>query len=259
MSDETDFASPTNINWQGTTGIVEYGGGDRGMVAMFYNRPMPNPAKARETGHPFFEDQVYIRVHPPGERLNIVDRKATDVDRRRWPMQWQQFQQNKQQQPEGAPIELLYPEYPSVAAMLRANAVMTIEQCAELSGTAIDAIGMGSQRYVNAAKKWLEAANKGVKASQMIHELEERDREIKVLKSTVEKLMVRVEELTQNNLAQPNLAQLQTLIAGAMSRPQHMPNQAFDPQTAMINATSPTSLVEQGHKPKRRARPRVTG
>lgn len=253
---EEGFANPTNITWQGHTGLVEYGGGDKGMVAMFYNRPVHNPGKSQEAGRPFYEDKVYVRIHPPGERLNIIDRAANDTDRRRWPLQWHQFSQNKQQHPEGSPIDLLYPEYPSIASMMRAASVFTIEQCAELSAPAIENIGMGCQRYVNDAKKYLEAANKGVKASQMRHELEERDREIKMLKKTVDDLMAQVSELRDNNSSQPNMAQIQTLLAGVMQRPTHMPSKTFDPQTAMINATSATSLVTQG-KPKRRQRSRL--
>lgn len=257
MADE--FASPTNITWQGSTGLVEYGGGDKGMVCMFYNRAVHNPAKSTETGRPFYEDKIFVRIHPPGERLNIVDREASDNDRRRWPLQWNQFKQNKQQQPDGTPIELLYPESPSIAAMMRGNGVLTIEQCAALSADAIDTIGMGTQRYVNAAAKYLEAANKGVHVTQMRHELEARDREIKILNKTVEDLKRTVEELRTQGSGVPNLAQLQSLLAGVMQRPVHTPQASagFDAQSAMINATSPTAQVTEARK-NRRVRARVS-
>src|ERR1700688_2742340 len=118
MSDFEGLASPTNITWKGNTGVVEYGGGDRGQVAIFYNRPMPDASKSRETGRPYYIDKVFVRVHPPGERLNSVDREAIASDKQRCPVQWQQYQQNKQQQPEGTPSDLLYPEHPSIGAMI---------------------------------------------------------------------------------------------------------------------------------------------
>jgi predicted RNase H-like nuclease (RuvC/YqgF family) len=136
--------------------------------------------------------------------------------------------------------------------MLRANNVATIEQCADLSGPAIDSIGMGAQRYVNEAKKWLEMAAKGRNASQMRHELEKRDREIATLTRTVEELKAVVEQAKNNALNAPNLQQLQSLIAGAMQRPQALP--AYDTQTAMINATG--EALRPGQKP-RRQRPRI--
>lgn len=249
-----DFAPHTSISWQGNVGTVEYGGGDRGMVCMFYNRAVHNAAKSKEEGRQVFEDKVYVRIHPPGERLNIVDREANENDTRRWPAQWQQFSKNKAQQPDGTPIELLYPDYPSVAAMLRANGIATVEQCAELSAHAIENIGMGTQRYVNAAQVYLKASSKGVAATQMRAQLEERDREIRTLNHKVDSLMAEVENLRAHATMPPDLAQLQAAIAGAMQRPVHMPSRGFDPQTALINANSPTAQVAKANT---RRRPRL--
>lgn len=248
MVDATDFASPTNIQWQGHVGAVEYGGGDKGLVVMFFKKAVHNPARSRETGKPFYDEQVFVRIHPPGERLNIIERPAKGEDSRRFPNQWAQFSQNKEQVPEGTPIGLLYPDKPAVEATLRACGVFTIEQLADLSGHAIDNVGMGSQAWVNAAKKYLDYANKGVKASQFRAEMEEKDRELKMLRKQVEDLKSTVEQMRTNSMP-PDLATIQAMIAGAMARPQHI-GQGFDPQLAQINATS------SANQPRKR-RPRL--
>jgi len=254
MADE-GFASPTNINWQGHTGIAEYGGGDSKMVVMFYNKPVHNPAKSVEAGCPIYEDVVYVRIHPPGERLNIVDTPANTGHYRRFPMQWHQFQQQKQQIPEGTPIDLLYPEQPSIGATLRASSVHTIEQCAELSAHAIETIGMGAQTYVNAAQKYLTAANKGASQAQFRRELEVRDQQIKILTRQVEQLKSSLEEFSSNRINQSVSAdQLQALIAAAMGRPQHMPRTTFDPAMAQLNATHGSNTRAQPSRPGRRVR-----
>lgn len=249
MVDATDFSSPTNIHWAGHVGSVEYGGGDKAMVVMFFKKATHNPARSLAEGRPFYDEQVFVRVHPPGERLNIVERPAKGDDARRWPNQWNQFHQNKEQVPEGTPIGHLYPDKPAVEATLRASGVFTIEQCADLSGHAIDNLGMGSQRWVNDAKKYLEFANKGVKAAQFRAEMDEKDREIKVLRQQVEQLTTSIDQLRTNTMA-PDLATLQAMIAGAMARPQHI-GQGFDPQMAQLNATS------AGNQPRKRQRPRL--
>jgi len=218
MSD--DFASPTGIDWNGKVGVVKYGSGDN-MVAMFYTRPQHNPAKSTAEGRPIYDDVTYVRIHPPGERLNIVDRPATRQDQQRYAIQWAQFSQNQQQIPEGTPIDLLYPNQPSVGAMLRASGVFTVEQCAELSGPAIDSIGMGAQRYSNDAQKYLQASAKGVKASVLKAELDERDSQIRTLTHTVEMLTAEVQQLRENALNSVGMAQVQQLIAGQHpTRPQ---------------------------------------
>jgi hypothetical protein len=216
-----DFSNPTGINWQsGNVGIVEYGGGARAQLAIFYNKSVHNPVQSQQQGRPVFEDKIYVRVAPPGERLNVVDRPANRGDQQRWPMQWASFQQNKEQTPEGTPIELLYPEKPAVAATLRANGVMTIETCAELSGNAIDSIGMGAQGWVNAAQKYVAYANKGVAITQHRKDLEERDSKIRVLTQQVESLQDEIMAMRSAAASDGRqLAAIQEMLAGQMGHP----------------------------------------
>jgi hypothetical protein len=247
MADE-GFASPTSIDWQGHTGVVQYGGGDRSMMVIFYNKAVHDQGQSRELGRPIYHDKVFARISPPGERLNIVDRPVRDSDKRRWPIQWAQFQQNKQQIPEGTPIGMLFPDQPSIAAMLTASNVHTIEQCADLSGDAIDNVGMGAQKYVNAAQKYLEIANKGVGIAQMRSELESRDRDIKVLTSAVENMKAEIDRLRADNSGGLSAEALQTLLAGAMRRPEFAagakaPPKPFDAASALINANHATADI----------------
>lgn len=215
-----DFAPHTNINWSGNVGMVEYGGGARGQLAIFYHKSVHNPVRSQQEGRPVFEDRVFVRVAPPGERLNIVDRPATRQDQNRWPVQWASFQQNKEQTPEGTPIELLYPEKPAVAATLRANGVMTIEACAELSGNAIDSIGMGSQAWVNSAQKYVQYANRGVAITQHRKDLEERDRQIKIQAQQIEQLQSDISQLLAAKATDGRqLSAIQEMLAGAMGHP----------------------------------------
>lgn len=252
-----EFATHSGIAWNGHVGTVQYGGGDRTMVVLFFLKPVPNPAKSRETGAPFYEDKTYVRIHPPGERLNIVERPATEQDKQRWPMQWAQFQQNKAQTADGVPIDLLYPDHPSVAATLRAHGVNTIEHCADLSGTAIDLIGMGAQRYCNDAKKYMEVVNKGVKASQMRAELEERDRKMASMEKKILMLEAELERQREQGATGVDLAQVQTLLAGLSGRPvvpqtRNVPK-AFDVQEAQIAANHVTTdLTRQRKRPRAR-------
>lgn len=257
MVDTTDFQAPTNIQWGGMggyVGTVEYGGGDKGLVVFFYNKSVHNKAKSLETGRQIYNDVVYVRMAPPGEKLNIVERPAHGGDARRFPQQWNQFTQNKQQTTEGTPVDLLYPDTPSVGATLRACGVYTVEQLADLSANAIENVGMGSQAWVNAAQKYMAAANKGVKLTQYRHDLEDRDREVAFLKKQVEDLMNTVQQLRNEQTIRGNIA-LQTLVAANMPRPTHMPNVGFDAETAMINARG----RDERKAPKARGRAKLRG
>lgn len=251
-----EFSSPTGIDWKGDIGVVNYGT-DRNMVCLFYNKSVHSAGKSRIEGRPIYEDRVFVRIHPPGERFNIIDRPANDSDRRRFPQQWAAFQQQKQQTPEGTPIDLLYPDQPSVAAMLRANQVHTIEHCAQLSGPAIDKIGMGAQRFCNDAQKYLSMANQGIGAAQFRRELAERDQQLKIQAQQIEQLKAEVSRLTVQN-GSGALEQMQALLAAAMGRPT-MPDAGtvrspvFDAATAQINATHSSGPVET--KRRKREKP----
>jgi len=256
MVDEYGLANSGQIQWQGDWGGVVQVERNNNM-AIFFNKAVHNPAKSAESGHPFYDNVVFVRIAPPGERLNIVERPARDEDRRRFAVQWAQFQQNQEQLPEGMPIDLLYPEQPAVGATLRAHGVYTVEQCADLSVNAIETIGMGAQQYVNDAKRMLEMANAGVTAVQHRKALEERDQKIRLLENTVAQLQQTVARLESQNTAAPNIQQLAQLLASVQQRPVHLPEQGFDVQTTTINANHASALEAETRNQSQRQRSRA--
>lgn len=244
MADGSDFSSHTGIVWNGNVGMVEYGGGAKGQLAIFYHKSVHNPQRSQQEGRPVFEDRVFVRVAPPGERLNIVDRPATRQDQQRWPMQWASFQQNKEQTPEGTPIELLYPEKPAVAATLRANGVMTIEACAELSGNAIDSVGMGAQSWVNAAQKYVQYANRGVAITQHRKDIENLQGQIRILTQQNDDLNAQISQLLASKSSDARqLSAIQEMLAGAMGQPKRIMSKK--PQFGLIDEDQTIDFEEE--------------
>lgn len=263
-----DFQAHQQINWNGDVGTVQYGGGDKTMVVIFYMKPMQHPGKSAETGRPYFEDKIFVRIHPPGERLNIIDREATGADKNRFPMQWQQFEQNRPQVADGTPIDMLFPAQPAVAAALKASGVFTVEQCGNLSAHAIENIGMGAQNWVNNAKRYLEVADKGVKGSQLKKALDEKDLQITSLNHKIDLLETELNNLRDRSAESVTMADVQKMLANQGGsrggRAKFPPGKQFDidPQTAQINATHVTRDVAKAKKaapsnPSKRARARI--
>ena len=148
----------------------------------------------------------------------------------------------------------LYPENSAVNAMLEACGVFTVEQLAELQQMPLRTSGMGAQKYVNEAQQYMKMAQKGVNHTEFRKQLENRDLEIAGLKQQVQELNNSVTKLLKErgNRAQH---QYDMAEAGAMERPTHMPNTAFDLQTAQIEALG-RDMRPVPAKPKR-ARPRI--
>jgi hypothetical protein len=255
-----DFVQSTGIKRMGDWGGVVQYGTDNSMVVMFYLKPVHQPGKSVQQGRQIYEDQLYVRIHPPGERLNIIDRAATDADKRRFPIQWHQYQENAPQVSEGTPVEMLFPAQPSIPAALRANGVYTIEHLSELSAHAIETIGMGAQQWCNEAVKYLEVANKGVKASQMKAALEEKDRELHSMKHKMDLMQAELDRLREMSASTVTMDQVQQLLANnGGNRGVYAPGKLgkqFDAQTAQINATRRDTMPKAKAKQPDKASPR---
>lgn len=263
MSD--DFQGHSGIQRMGEWGgVVKYGPGDSSMIVMFYLKPVLNPAKSDASGSPQYDDLVYVRIHPPGERLNIVDRRATDQDKKRFPIQWAQFKENAPQESSGTPIDMLYPSKPSIGASLKASGVHTVEQCAELSAHAIETIGMGCQTWVNEAQRYLQVANKGVKASELRKMSEEKDMEIRSLNHKITLLEQELNYLREQSSNAVTMQDVQKLLAnqgGNGRRGVFVPGKlsdTFDAQAAQINATHVTRDLAKAKVSPKRSRVRVS-
>lgn len=185
-----DFSSPTGIAWgnaEKTYGQVKYGDDSR-LAVMFYPKSTLNVVKSREEGIRVYDTQTYIRIHTPGEMLNIIDRPIQENDKHRFPKQWTQFLQHKQQVPEGTPVDLLFPNDPAIADNLKSRAVHTVQQLSKLSSNAMDTIGMGAQQWVTLAKQYLENASSGSAFLHLQEELKKEKQSNKLLQKQFDQL-----------------------------------------------------------------------
>ena len=180
MNDFAGLQRPTGINWQGQHyGTVQYGEDSR-LVVIFYIKSVMNPLKSQAAGMPVHEDQVYVRIHEPGERLNQVDRPVTDNDKHRFQVQWSRFVSKTEQRPDGTPVDLLFPNNPSVADNLKGYGIYTVQQLSNLSANAMDNVGMGAQEWVNMAKRFLSNASDGAAFHVMQQELDKLKQEARI-------------------------------------------------------------------------------
>lgn len=191
------FQRPTGIEWGNagkTYGQVKFGD-DSQQVVLFYTRSVFNAVKSQQAGSRQYENQNWVKMHPPGEKLNIIDRPVQDNDKIRFPHQWNSFLQNKTQVPEGTPIDLLFPNNPAVADNLKAFGVHTIQQCANLSANALETVGMGATEWKNMAVQYLQSASDGTAFLKLRAELDEERRAYKVLARQFEQLKAQYDQI----------------------------------------------------------------
>lgn len=149
-------------------GLVQFGS-DEKLYVKFYRGLIPNAAKSKEAGRPVSDAADFIIIQQPGER-DRNDRPATQFDIARFRRQWEAYQQGRGEEESGTPLAILFPNNPEVVDNLRHIKIMTVEVLAALNMTQIQSIGIGGQTFVDAAKAFLAAADKG----KDFHALSER-------------------------------------------------------------------------------------
>lgn len=142
--------------------------GDEKLYVKFYTRAVQDGVATNEEGRPVFKDVPYVRIHIPGDKNNVIDTKATDEHKRRFPKQWMHYKNAE----EGAEkIEgTLLTEWPRItrsqAEELKYMHVYTVEQLATLPDQFGSKI-MGFFDIRLKAKKYLEQAKDEAFAERM--------------------------------------------------------------------------------------------
>jgi hypothetical protein len=197
-----DGPSPQGIDWNpgGLTGLARFGN-DRSTIVHFHKQSVPNEQKSIHAGRPISDDVVFVSYQHPGEREQKGDRPMQEADKYRWPQQWQQFVRREEQTVDGTPVDLLFPNHPSIAANLRSAGFTVVEQLANASASGMQSLGLGAQDYVNHARAYLEHARKGVGFHEMKKELADRDAKIRVQDQRIDLLTQQLDQLLKQNAA----------------------------------------------------------
>lgn len=231
------MANPT-IEWNSAAkdyGVVNFQD-DSGLVVTFYQKSVINHEESRAKAMRIHHDVVYVKIMRAGEQLNVIDRPAEQQDQHRFRRQYEAFLHNRTQVPEGTPIDLLFPNNPSIADNLRTRGVHTVQQCSQLTAHAIESIGMGAQEYVNRAKKYIEAAQSGESFIKYQEESKKKDQQIKIMNGQIDELRKQVDSL---------IAKLSSGgVADPVSNTMRAQNTDFDAQSARIESNRTSAKLK---------------
>jgi len=130
-------------------------GMDTKLYVQFYSRPVLHKVKSDEAQRPVYIDVDHVKIIVPGDKLSIIDRMASEDDKRRFAAHWDKYKAGKGQDVIGTRLE-------GVAWMSRSKVeeykyfgVHTVEQLAEAS----DSVGQKFPGFFtdrDKAKKFLE-------------------------------------------------------------------------------------------------------
>jgi hypothetical protein len=145
---------------------------NKGVYAKFFWHPVKDEQASAEAGRPIFVDKEYVQIVAAGNSTNIVTRKVTEMDIRRFKKYYDLFKQGDAEQLIGTPLT----EVPWVTrAQVEEYAyrkIRTLEHLAELSDSECNMPGMYEMKRKAAA--WLEKAKEAKPFTAMQAELKKQ-------------------------------------------------------------------------------------
>jgi hypothetical protein len=166
-----------------------------GLIVAFYSEPVHMPFKSEEAGRPIYEDRDHIRIIIPGDRNSIVERLATDEDRKKYDEEYSLFKAGADEdgQMSGTPLSQWAAIRPALAKEFQAQNIRTVEQLASLNDSGKQAFGMGALEWSAKARAYLDqAASSGAVEKYAAENVALRG-EVAALKAEFAALSARVE------------------------------------------------------------------
>jgi hypothetical protein len=141
--------------------------GDAKLYVVFFMQAVKNGGKSEAEGRPIYDDVPHVKIHIPGDKNNVVTEPVTEEYKQRFPAQWDKFQKQLSQSPEGTPLE----QWPLLTTgqvhELKAVNVMTVEQLAGMSDANV-ARFMGGYELRRKAETFLKVAKNTAEAQRLV-------------------------------------------------------------------------------------------
>ena len=166
---------------------------DSRLNVKFYQRAIQNNFKTSLEGRPIMEMRDFILIEVPGNQTLSIDTFASDEDKKRFPIEWARYQNEKT---DGDIEGTLLHDWPvlnaATAAELKHFKFYTVEQIASASDAQLNTIGMAAGMSPFAlrdkAKAFLASAKDTALVQQQADELRKRDEELSAVKAQLAEL-----------------------------------------------------------------------
>lgn len=166
---------------------------DSRLNVKFYQRAVQNEFKSTLEGRPIMEMRDFILIEVPGNQTLSIDTFAADEDKKRFPIEWARYQNEKT---DGDVEGTLLNDWPvlsaATAAELKHFKFYTVEQIASASDAQLNTIGMAAGMSPFAlrdkAKAFLSSAKDTALVQQQADELSKRDEIIARMQAQIAEL-----------------------------------------------------------------------
>lgn len=154
---------------------------DHQLNVRFYKHAELNSAKSRTEGRKVFEDKVYVRILIPANRLNVIEREATQEDRVRFAKQFEAFVQRGEQLQNGSALDQLPFLTKAQILELKALKIETVEQLAGVPDTTVQLLGTGGMTLKQRAIQFLDERKSSSALAEQNRSLVEQIAELRAM------------------------------------------------------------------------------
>ncbi|GAB3773758.1 hypothetical protein GCM10028796_46760 [Ramlibacter monticola] len=143
--------------------------GDESLFVVFYMGVVVDQQASTSAGRLIARDEEFVRIMTPGDRNNIIDRPASDQDKRRFPKQYEQFKAGAKEEEQLVGTRLRDWPAASRGQVLEYEylGIKTVEQLADLRDDVCSRMP-GSRDFKEIAKAWLGRAKTTAEAAQQV-------------------------------------------------------------------------------------------
>lgn len=176
--------------------------GDENLYVMFYKGAVEDRKMSLEHGRPMYRDTEFVRIMVPGDKGNIIEREIRDVDKRRFPKQYQAYKNEEQEYETGTPLDKWNYVSPAQIEELKYFGIRTVEALANVSdGNAQKFIGINKLR--RKAREFIDVTSNEAPIAQLQDELEKRDLKIQEQDEVIASFQQRLAALEGNEPTNP--------------------------------------------------------
>lgn len=166
---------------------------DSRLNVKFYQKAVQNNFKTANEGRPIMEMRDFVLIEVPGNNTLVIDTYAHEEHKKRFPIQWARYQNEKT---DGDIEGTLLHDWPvlnsAVAAELKHFKFYTVEQIAQASDAQLNTLGMAAGMSPFAlrdkAKAFLSSAKDTAFVQQQAEELSKRDEIIARMEAQIAEL-----------------------------------------------------------------------
>lgn len=143
--------------------------GDDSLFVVFYMGVIVDEDASAKAGRLIARDAEFVRIMIPGDKNNILDRPASEHDKRRFPRQFEQFKAGVKEEDQivGTRLRDWPPASRAQVLELEYLGVKTVEQLGELRDDVVSRVP-GMRDLKDIAKAWLGRAKTTAEVAQQV-------------------------------------------------------------------------------------------